>query len=412
MADRAPDRRSGHFRRRRACFFPSRNLVKRERRQALCPRLFHMSKPLSAVEVARLRLCSLLLDGHVQPSARAVAQWFGAMQSQDLASGKWSFGVRLRQTEAEVDAAIEAGEVLRTWPMRGTLHFVAAEDARWLLETTGRRALAKAASRRLAIGLTEKTAQRAADLLGRGLAGGKRFTRDEVVAYWRKHGIEAEGQQVYHLLGVASQLGVTCVGPNRGKGQTFVLLSEWAPKQLSLGKDESLATLALRYFRSHGPASQQDFMGWSGLAGADVKRGMAALGGELVAADFAGKPLWMTAALRDEGPARLRRSRSLPALALPGFDEYMLGFKDRTIALAAEHQGKIVPGGNGVFQPTMVREGVVVGTWRRTFKKTTVVVEPMPFSALTPASRKAFDAAFSRYASYLGLACEVRWSAQ
>jgi len=355
-----------------------------------------------------LRLHSLLLAGlgHQHRSAAAVAQWLGAMQSQDLASGKWSFGVRLGQSERDVEAAIERGEVLRTWPMRGTLHFIAAEDARWMLETTGVRALAKAASRRANIGLAEKTAHRAAEVLGQALVGGKRFSRDEVVACWRKHGIKPEGQQVYHLLWFASQLGVTCVGPNRDKEQTFVLLSEWAPKQASLGKDEALATLALRYFRGHGPASQQDFMGWTGLGSTEVKRGLAALGGELVTADFAGKTLWMTASLRDDVRVRSDKSR---ALALPGFDEYMLGFKDRAVAVAAEHQGKIIPGGNGMFMPTMVHDGVVAGTWRRTLKKTTVIIEPNPFEALRPAARKAFDAAFVRYAGYLDLECDVRW---
>jgi hypothetical protein len=368
-----------------------------------------MSKPLTAAEVARLRLRSLLLDRNAQKTVRAVAHWFGAMQSQDLASGKWSFGVRLGQTEREIDAAIERGDVLRTWPMRGTLHFIAAEDARWMLETTGIRALARAAGRRAQIGLTDKTATRAADVLSHALAGGKRFSRDEVVACWRKHGIKPEGQQVYHLLWYASQLGVTCVGPNRSKKQTFVLLSEWAPKQTSLARDEALAELALRYFRSHGPASQQDFMGWTGLTSGDAKGGMAALGPQIAKADFDGKALWMTASLLDEALAGLKGSQPSPALALPGFDEYMLGFKDRAVAVAAEHQGKIIPGGNGMFMPTMVCDGVVVGTWKRAFKKTAVLVEALPFQDLRPDVRKELDAAFARYASYVGLDCDVRW---
>jgi hypothetical protein len=87
----------------------------------------------------------------------------------------------------------------------------------------------------------------------------------------------------------------------------------------------------------------------------------------------------------------------------------MLGFKDRAVAVAAEHQGKIIPGGNGMFMPTMVRDGVAVGTWKRALKKDTVVVEPFPFRSLPPAARKDFDAAFARYATYLSLDCEVHW---
>src|SRR5512138_1411616 len=161
--------------------------------------------------VARLRMHSLRLGAERPKNVKAIAQWFGAMQSQDLASGKWSFGVRLALgTERLVDAAIEHGEVLRTWPMRGTIHFVPAEDARWMLETTGVKALARAAARRANLGIDEATARRAADVLAMALVGGRRLTRAEAVECMRTHGIKVEGQQAYHLLWYASQLGVTC----------------------------------------------------------------------------------------------------------------------------------------------------------------------------------------------------------
>jgi len=97
-------------------------------------------------------------------------------------------------------------------------------------------------------------------------------------------------------------------------------------------------------------------------------------------------------------------------LALPGFDEYMLGFKDRAVAVAAEHQGKIIPGGNGMFMPTLVGDGIVVGTWRRTLGKTTVLVEPLPFHDLSPAARADFGRVFARYGKYLGVPCKVDWA--
>ncbi len=108
---------------------------------------------LSERDVARLRTASLLLSVQAFERPAEVAHWFGAMQAQDLASGLWSFGVRLPHLDlAGVEAAVESGEVLRTWPMRGTLHFVEASDARWLLALTGVRALAGAAARRAYLG--------------------------------------------------------------------------------------------------------------------------------------------------------------------------------------------------------------------------------------------------------------------
>ena len=208
-----------------------------------------MSRPTVARElpkrsVALLRMRSLLLDAPRMRTVGQVARWFGAMQSQDLASGKWSFGVRLpHKTQADIDADIARGDVLRTWPMRGTIHFVPSEDAHWMLTLTGGKALARAHARRATLGLEQATANRAADILGNALAGGRRLTRAEAVERMRAGGIDVHGQRAYHLLWYAAQMGVTCIGPNQGTEQTFVLLSDWANKPRRLSKDEALREL-------------------------------------------------------------------------------------------------------------------------------------------------------------------------
>lgn len=372
-----------------------------------------MKNDITAATLCHLRQQSLLLGDKRLKSVKEVARWFCAMQSQDLASGKWSFGVRLPQkTEAHIDAAIESGDVLRTWPMRGTIHFIASEDARWLLQTTGTKALARAASRRAYLGLEESTANRASDILGKALRGGKRFTRTEAVACLKQNGIKAEGQLAYHLLWYASQIGVTCIGPNVGNEQTFVLLADWAKTQRTLVGDEALSELAVRYFRSHGPVTQQDFMGWSGLTAAEAKRGIALAGNLLVALTWQGKSLWMSKAIFDA--AANAPARAQPRVhVLPGFDEFLLGIKDRSLAVPAAHKNKIIPGNNGMFLSTLVVDGVVVGTWKRTVKRTKggdrVVIDPAPFTKLSRPIRTALDEAFDSYGKYLGMPVEVRW---
>lgn len=365
-----------------------------------------MSNELTVSEAVRLRKVSLLLAGRGRARTVAeVAAWFGAMQAQDLASGKWSFGVRLPgTTEADVDRAIAGAEVLRTWPMRGTLHFIPAEDARWMLELTGTRALAGAAKRREFLGLDEKLALRAGDLLGQALAGGRRLTRAAAVELWHARGLEVMGQVSYHLLWFTSQRGITCVGPNEGSEQTFVLLSDWAPRQRTPERDEALALLATRYFRSHGPATQQDFTGWTGLTAADAKRAIALAGKALTAVTVAGKTHTLGADTRDaddgSGPV---------AHALLGFDELMLGVKDRSLVIGDGDLERIVPGRNGVFRPTMEHGGRVIGTWTRTVKKTSVAIEAAPFGKVTRSARAAFEAAAAEYARFLGRTATVSW---
>src|SRR3954452_19370348 len=147
-----------------------------------------------------LRLSSLLLRAPAR-SVEEIVSWFGAMQQQDMNSVLWSLGARLPGwTIDDVNAALEKREVLRTWPMRGTVHLVPAADAHWMLDLMGVRSLAGAAKRRETLGLEEKTTDRAVDLLGAALSGGKRLTRAECLATLTEGGIEVTGQRGYHLL--------------------------------------------------------------------------------------------------------------------------------------------------------------------------------------------------------------------
>ncbi|WP_341721310.1 winged helix DNA-binding domain-containing protein [Micromonospora sp. FIMYZ51] len=355
-------------------------------------------------------MCSLRLRPHPAAAPLStvaeVVEWFGAMQAQDLASGMWSLGVRLPgSTHADVHAALERREALRTWPMRGTIHLVPAREARWMLELTGVRALAGAARRREFLGLSEADADRAVDVLGQALAGGGRLTRTECVAALTSAGIDGAGQRGYHLLWYASQRGVTCIAPNVGTEQTFALLDEWAPGQRQLDRDEALATLALRYFRSHGPTSRQDFAGWTGLTATDAKRAIAAAGDELATVRLDGVEAVLPAPLLDAPRATVD-----DVLTLPGFDEYLLGYKDRALMVDPAHKQAIIPGGNGVFQATVVLGGRVVGTWKRSLAKTRVTLAVAPLVDLDAVRRKQVEQALGRYADFLALPPRVTWS--
>jgi hypothetical protein len=363
---------------------------------------------LTSAEALRLRMASLLLAApeSLRPTAVSeVVEWFGAMQAQDAASAMWSLGVRLpRFTAADVQAALERREALRTWPMRGTVHLVPARDAHWMLDLMGSRALAGAAARRATLGLDVKTSDRAVDVLAAALAGGRRLTRAECLAAVTEAGIDCTGQAGYHLLWYASQRAVTCMGPHVGKEQTFVLLDEWVPDPHRPTREEALATIAVRYFRSHGPTTRQDFAGWTGLTAADAKLGIAAAGGELVRLAVNGREAFAAPAVlaggAGGGPA---------VLALPGFDEYLLGYKDRSLMLDAEHKQAIIPGGNGMFRWTIVRAGRVICTWRRAVTKTQIAAEVLPLVTLGGRDRAAIEKAVAPYGEFLGLPLRVCW---
>ena len=358
-----------------------------------------------------MRMASLLLrerPGGRPADVAGVVTWMGALQAQDLASGLWSFGVRLpRFTLDEVTAALERREAVRTWPMRGTVHFVSPRDVHWMLDLMGSRALAGAAKRRAFLGLSEEVADRAVEVLGAALAGGGRLTRAQCTALLADHGIGTAGQLGYHLLWYASQRGVLCIAPNIGAEQTFVLLDEWVPDPCRPDREEALATIALRYFRSHGPSTRQDFAGWTGLTAADARRGIAGAGDQLAMVRVDGTEMYLNPAALDNLPPPA--SRTGQVLVLPGFDEYLLGYKDRSLMLAEEHQQAIIPGGNGVFQATLVRDGMVIGTWKRTISKTRVQITVQPLVPLRKTDRIRIDKAFEEYARFIQRPPDVRW---
>ncbi len=361
---------------------------------------------LHGVDPLSLRMTSLLLRRpHPRGNPDTVAgvvEWFGAMQAQDMASGLWSLGARLPgRTVSDVNAALERREAVRTWPMRGTVHLVPPADARWMLAVMGVRALAGTAKRRETIGLTEANAERGVELLAGALAGGKRLTRTQALAAVADGGVDVSGQQGYHLLWYASQTGVTVITPHIGKEQTFALLDDWAPTPNTPDRDEALGIVALRYFRSHGPAGRGDLQRWTGLTMADVKTGIAAAGDALTTeGDLIFDP-------------SLREAEIEPVddwVALPGFDEYMLGYKDRALMVADGHLEKIVPGGNGIFQATIVRAGRVVAIWKRTLGRKAVTVEVTPLISLKAADRRHTSQALEPYAAFVELPLQVRWA--
>lgn len=365
---------------------------------------------LTGDEALTLRMTALALREHPagRPSGVAdVVEWFGAMQAQDAASGLWSLGLRLPgHTETDVRAALERREALRTWPMRGTVHLVPGRDARWMLDLTGVRALAGAPARRAVLGLTEAEADRAADVLGAALTGGGRLTRAQCLDTLTAAGVDVSGQRGYHLLWYASQRGVTCIAPHVGTEQTFALLDEWIPDPHRPERDEALGILAGRYFRSHGPTTRRDFTGWTGLTAADTKRAVAVAtdAGTLTTVRVDGVEAYLDPALLD--------APRLPVddvHVLPGFDEYLLGFKDRALMVDPAHLKAVIPGGNGVFQSTVVRGGRVVGTWKRRLARTRVTVTVQPLVPLDASTRQRVEAALEAYARFLGLPLHLTW---
>lgn len=326
-----------------------------------------------------------------------VVSWMGAMQAQDYLGALWAVGLRTKSaSEADIENALANRKIIRTWPMRGTLHFVAPADARWMLKTFTPRIIAKAASIYRQAGLDKKIFTKSAKLLVAALEGGKQLTRKEIYEVLERGKITATNTRGLHILGHLAQEGLICFGAREGKQPTFTLLEEWIPPVKEKAPDETMAAFTLRYFTSHGPATIQDFAWWTGLSATEAKAAHELVKSSLVSETIEDITYWMT---NDSAGIK---TKSAGVYLLPGFDEYLMGYTNRTAAIDTTRFKQIAGTGNGILSSTVVVNSQVAGTWKRTIQKNRVTVETTPFESFNKTQTTAIAAAAKRYGKFLG----------
>jgi hypothetical protein len=345
------------------------------------------------LDLLRSRLCNQRLAGPLAGPADVV-RWFGAVQAQDYRGALWGVGQRTRRaTEADVERAIAERAIVRTWPMRGTLHFVAPEDVRWMLRHLAPRVVRRAAGRHRELDLDAATFSRSGRLLERALAGGRELTRQEIYQLLARARISPAGQRGIHILGRLAMEGLLCFGPHRGAQPTFVLLEEWVPAAPVLEREPALAELARRYFVSHGPATAADFAWWTGLPVGEARAAI-----ELARPHLVERPAAAGALYRG---ARSARSAVRPAaLLLPAYDEYTVAYRDRSAFLDPAHAAST---SGGIGSPVVAIGGRVAGTWGRRTGKTSVALTATLLAVPGAAARRALTAEAERYGRFVGL---------
>lgn len=331
-----------------------------------------------------------------------VVRWLGAVQSQDFAGGKWAIGLRTNGlTEAEVERSFSDGSILRTHVMRPTWHFVTPEDIRWMLKLTAPRVRALMAYNDRLIGLDQATIKKSYDVLTKTLRDGKQLTRAELGTALQKNKIETDDLRLTHLAMHAELEGVICSGARRGKQFTYALLEERVPPAKVLEHEEAVVELAGRYFASHGPATAKDFGWWSGLSAAEVRLGLDAIKSEFEREDVNGTTYWFS------GPVKKAKRNGGKAYFLPNYDEYTVGYTDRSAIFDTAHSSKLDSRGSVLAQHVILTDGQIVSSWKRTLKTKSVAMQATLFTTLSKTETHAMVEAAERYATFLGLPFEL-----
>lgn len=332
-------------------------------------------------ELARLRLVAQRVAGPPSSTAVETVRWLTAMQAQDFPGALTSTALRSGPTgRASILAALDSGEVVRSWPMRGTLQLVAAEDLQWMLALTAARTLSGAGARHRALGIDESAVAHARDVAHAALDG-TGLERGELMTVWERAGIATANQRGQHLLWTLALTADVCLGPVRDGKQLVVRTDQWIESPRTLDTDAALGEWALRYFRSHGPATLDDFVWWTKLPVRQARTGLELARPQLDCRAVDGVDYY----LDPTTPALLEKHHrsARGVFLLPGFDEFILGYRDRSAAVDAAFEHRLHPGNNGMFVPTVVDNGRVVGTWKRKGRGATAGVDAVPFTSFT-----------------------------
>jgi hypothetical protein len=349
-------------------------------------------------EIAHRRLRNQGLSKIIFKDAVDVVTQLGAVQAQDYAGAKWALGQRLKDsTDAGIDQAFADGSILRTHLLRPTWHFVTPTDIRWLLALTAPRVHAVNAFMYGQTGLDKATLKKSHTVLEKSLRGNNHLTRTELGSALGRAGIIAEGQRLGYIMMSAELDGLVCSGPRKGKQFTYALLEERVPKVKTWTREEALAEFIKRYFATRGPATLQDFTWWSGLTMADAKNGIEMVKSHFASEEINGQIYWFTGS---KPPAR---EKSPTAYLLPNYDEYFIGFKDRSAIGDTAKQAGIKGDDPALIAHIIILDGQIVGGWRRMLNKNDVFVETSLITKLSTAEKQAVADTAERFGEFLGL---------
>lgn len=348
-------------------------------------------------DIAGLRFRAQQLNDTRFKKATELVSWLGAVQGQEYAQAKWAIGLRLPHLDDKaIEKELHDGKLIRTHLLRPTWHLVAAADLRWMLQLTAPRVTAINAYMYRQMELDDKIFARCHKIISKALEGNKHLTRDELNKALAANRIEAEGTRLTCIMMQAELAALICNGKRQGNQHTYALIEERVAPVKEKTREEALAELTTRYFKSRGPATLKDYSTWSGLSLSDCKLGIA-LTGSLFAKETVEKEVYYfeasTATKPNPDSVRL----------LPIYDELIMGYKNREAILQFRHDSAKT----FTFDNTILVGGQITGTWRRTIKPKEIALEYGLLKPLNARQAKELKSQIERFGAFYNLPVNV-----
>lgn len=332
------------------------------------------------------------MDGAAQ-----VVRSLVAVQAENPSQSAWAVATRTREPHhADLARLLASGQVLRTHVLRPTWHYVHADDALWLIELTRNRVLPTIDQQLVPV--KERLAT-LTDAVLEVLAESPDRTRAELAESLAQRGHTLTGTQLMLLAGHLELHALICSGAPRDGEHTYALFADRVGAPRRLERDEALVELALRYFSSHGPATERDLAYWATLTLTDVRRGLDGAADRLESFEHDGRTYW-------HAPGEPPASAAPRAHLLQVLDEMYRGYQDSRWALDAD--GLTTRGRETAIGMAVV-DGQLVAGMKRAVTTRAVTFELRPLRNLDPGEKDAVQDAASRYARYLELEPRLSW---
>ena len=288
-----------------------------------------------------------------------VVAWMGAMQAQEYRMMRWAVGMRTRRPSAKAfEKAYNEGQIVRVHLFRTTWQLVAGEDLSWMLNLCRDNALRGMAGWMHSNGVDIPPAEQETiqQIFYDHLSTSRIARKADFAAALTEKGIMMDDHRLSYHIRLAEYSGLLCSGDLFPMKHSYALAAGKLPQAPRLSKEEALAKLARTYFRSHGPATLEDFVWWCGLNIGDCRKGLNAIQSELV------QERWKGLSFYRHQDGRTRGFRSGTITLLPPYDEYLIGYKSRHVSVHPNHMHR-THSGNGIFWPVILQNGEAVGNW-------------------------------------------------
>jgi hypothetical protein len=351
----------------------------------------------------RLTRHHLLDDSPVDPVT--VSSDLCGVHAQIASAAELALAVRVHGLKpGQIAALLQSRKLVKTWAMRGTLHYFPARDMPLWIAALRQRVPYERPVWQRGFNVTPAQMERLMAAIRKALDG-RSLTREELddaVVRLTDGSLRGRLRSGWgELLKPAAYQGLLCFGPPRGRNVTFVRPDQWIRgwKDSKLTTEVALAEVGRRYLHTYGPASHEHFASWWGGTPADGRRVFRSLGEETTELDLDGeRVVALTADLPAIESARLPRAH---VRLLGHFDPYKVAVRPRRIFVPDQFYERVYRKA-GWMSPVVLEQGRAVGVCEAKKAPRQISVTVAPFARLNAATLKAVRSEAERLAPFLG----------